>query len=262
MKVDFDEILDFFFWGLEVFTRRDCGLILVGLRQCQSQQQAEWMLARLRQRRLIRSEGRGRSARILLTAEGATKVQHFDPVSQWNKPWDGKWRLLAYDLPEQRRAERSALSHALRQRKIGLLQWSLWVWPHDLEPILSELLPREVGPRSLCGFVCDRLYLCEKEAVVAAAWDFHGVDQAHQRHLDAAPRLIVSLKSAKDLRQVSALARLEREAYSKAFADDPLLPRALWPAGYRGTAVFDTHVRFRSLLQARARELAAAPMSR
>ena len=110
-------------------------------------------------------------------------------------------------------------------------------------------------PECFCGFEASRLFLCRHPEVVASAWDFAEIGRDHDRYLK---HLVVSPAAATragDLAAVSRLARVEREAYAEAFGGDPLLPRALWPTGYKGEAVVTRHQQFLAALQARVRSL-------
>ena len=256
MKANFDDVLDFFFWGLEVFSRRDCGLILAGLRQCESDWQASQLLRRMERRRLIQREGRGAKASFAVTATGAKRVAVVDPRSRWNAGWDGKGCLFTYDLPEQRRSERFQLWRALHAHKLGLLQRSVWVWPHAVEPILEGILQATGIPECFCGFDCDRLFLCSDAELVAAAWDFRTIHENQRAYVESASQFIASLKAARDLQQVACVVASEREAYQNAFALDPLLPRRLWPDPYEGPKVEQHHGKFQARLRCRVQALA------
>jgi phenylacetic acid degradation operon negative regulatory protein len=257
MKIDYEKVLDFFFWGLEVFSRRDCGLILAGYRICDSEKRANQMLSRLRQQHWIEQQGRGATARFRITGAGRRVATALSPDQHWNKPWDGNWRVFSYDLPELRRTDRVVLWRELRARKLGLLQRSVWVWPHDVEALLMEVVEAHGIPECFCGFESHRLFLCADSEVVTSAWDFEEIARRHESYLDRLVARLDSVRAAKDLPAVARTARAERDAYDYAFSLDPLLPRRLWPKSYKGPVVEQRHQRFRADLRARAAELAS-----
>ncbi len=53
-----------------------------------------------------------------------------------SKPWDKKWRLISYDIPEYKKNARRALSTKFRKLKLFQLQKSLWVSAY---PCLEEM---------------------------------------------------------------------------------------------------------------------------
>jgi len=56
-----------------------------------------------------------------------------------NKKWDGKWRVLIFDIPESRRFDRDNIRHALVSIGFMRLQDSVWVYPYSCENIISLL---------------------------------------------------------------------------------------------------------------------------
>jgi len=254
-RLNIERALAYLMWGVETLSRRDCGLILAGARVCSSEQRLAYLLARLEQRRLIERSGRGAQARFTITAEGRKRIAVTDPTRHWNEPWDGKWRVFNYDLPETRRTERILLWRALRDRKLGLLQRSMWVWPHDVEPMLCEIIQAQGIPECFCGFRSEALFLCSDAEVVNVAWDWEEIRRRHQTYQQHLSANVDSLKRASDLPVLARVARIERDAYQYAFSLDPLLPRSLWPSPYAGPRMEARHQEFLAVLSRRAREL-------
>jgi phenylacetic acid degradation operon negative regulatory protein len=101
-------------------------------------------LSRLRRRGLLASSKTGRRtyygltrrARLVL-AEGRDRIMAFGTRSE---PWDGRWTVAAFSVPEAQRA----LRHVLRTRLLWLgfapLYDGMWVSPHDsVGPALEVL---------------------------------------------------------------------------------------------------------------------------
>lgn len=252
----YEHVLDVFLWGLDAISRPDCRLILAGLRYYEPEANAHTCLAELVRRRWIRREGRGANARFRVTPQGAEQRKPFDPVAQWDAAWDNQWRFFTYDIPEKRRGERIVLLRALRARKFGLLQRSVWVWPHPAEPILKEILKATGIPECFCGVVSHELFLCTDRELVGAAWNFEHIGEHHHAYLDDLPGMRNALRSAQDLKQLARAASSEQQAYERAFSADPLLPRPLWPKAYTGLTVQRQHVAFLSELRHRLQSVA------
>jgi DNA-binding transcriptional regulator PaaX len=256
VRVDYEAVLDFLLWGLEVFSRRDCGLILAGLRVCDSERRANQLLDRLHRRRFIERRGKGAAAKFRITAEGRQRAGLISPAREWGTPWDGKWRAFVYDLPETRSKDRVLLWRALRQRKFGLLQRSVWVWPREAEPLLMEIVNAQGIPECFCGLETGRLFLCSDAEVVATAWDWEEIGRRHETYIKHGIANSRSVRSVPNLNNLAHVARVEFDAYRYAFSMDPLLPRELWPKHYAGQAVEERHQRFRTALRRRLQELA------
>jgi phenylacetic acid degradation operon negative regulatory protein len=258
VKPNYAVVLDLFCWGVDVLSGRDCGLILAGMRVCPGQQRASELLGRLERLRLVQRMGRGTKARFQITAKGRHRAAPADPTQSWDRPWDGKWRVITYDLPEQRRKDRIRLWQALRDRKLGLLQRSVWIWPQPVNSILQEVIAAQGIPECFCGFEAGQLFLCTNAEVVATAWNFEEITRRQRIHLDHVVANPDGIRNAGELSTLAHLARLEWHAYKDAFSLDPLLPRQLCPRNYRGFAVQKRHLEFRDALRRRLQELCSS----
>jgi len=57
-----------------------------------------------------------------------------------NKKWDGKWRIIIFDIPEMSRRDRDFLRRELKWIGFIELQKSVWIFPYDMEKELVALL--------------------------------------------------------------------------------------------------------------------------
>jgi phenylacetic acid degradation operon negative regulatory protein len=158
-----------------------------------------------------------------------------DPLACWDHAWDGQWRLVVFDVPVDQEKVRKHLRRFLRSRGFGCLQNSVWITPHSVgkERELLAGSRLDVGSMILlqarpCGGETDG-------EIVAGAWEFSRINAAYQRYLQIVTRCpgtpLSNLAAAKAFNHWAAA---ERTAWLDAVAQDPLLPRALWPEGYQG----------------------------
>lgn len=54
--------------------------------------------------------------------------------------WDGKWRLVFFDVPESRRAVRDYVRNILKRLGFKEFQRSTWMHPHKLPGFLAKML--------------------------------------------------------------------------------------------------------------------------
>lgn len=77
-----------------------------------------------------------------LTAEGEKKLRQFQfqgyKLTQ-PKRWDGKWRVIIFDIAEKRRAVRDRIRTLFVTAGFYRLQDSVWVYPYDCEDIIGLL---------------------------------------------------------------------------------------------------------------------------
>ena len=158
-----------------------------------------------------------------------------DPSSRWDRRWDGKWRLVLFDVPESRSVERNKIRRYLQQRGFGYLQNSVWISP---DAVLEERRLHAGGPVDPASLLLLEARPCAGESdadLVAAAWNFEAINRnyvIYQEVLERFPRLRMDGGTAATA--LHRWLREERAAWEIAVAYDPLLPRELWPAGYEG----------------------------
>lgn len=54
--------------------------------------------------------------------------------------WDGKWRIVLFDVPESKRPIRDYIRNVLKRQGFKEFQRSMWVWPYKLPAFLTKLL--------------------------------------------------------------------------------------------------------------------------
>ncbi len=79
---------------------------------------------------------------IFLTEKGKKKAitYNLDKIEIEKKNWDGKWRIVVFDIPERKRKGRDALRDKIK--KIGFLelQKSVWVCPYDCKDQIDYIV--------------------------------------------------------------------------------------------------------------------------
>src|SRR3990170_3907407 len=97
------------------------------------QQKTTRTLRRLEKKRLVKIREKNGKHTIELTKEGKQKFQNIQIEDlQIVKPphWDGKWRIVIFDIPEEAlRSARGILRAKLKEWDFYPLQKSVWVCP-------------------------------------------------------------------------------------------------------------------------------------
>lgn len=87
-------------------------------------------------------DGEGRLYR--LTAKGQYEilrlrfVEHM--VEQKEQKWDRKWRIMIFDILEEKRKYRDFMRRLLKSNGFRMWQFSVWVTKYNPEPALRDLL--------------------------------------------------------------------------------------------------------------------------
>jgi phenylacetic acid degradation operon negative regulatory protein len=56
------------------------------------------------------------------------------------KEWDGRWRVVLFDVPESKRPIRDYIRGVLKRYGFKEFQRSMWIYPYKLPPFISKLL--------------------------------------------------------------------------------------------------------------------------
>src|SRR3990167_4696182 len=77
-----------------------------------------------------------------LTKEGKKKVHSLKLDSDTtlvNTSWDGFWRIILLDLPENRKSERESLRYLLKKAGFACLKNSAWISPFPFEHLFMNI---------------------------------------------------------------------------------------------------------------------------
>ena len=92
------------------------------------------LTSRLKNRGLIKSRIKNRKLIITLTKKGKQRVLDYDIDSielKKHKKWDGRWRIVLFDIPESEKAARDALRCKFKFLGMHQLQKSAFVYPYN-----------------------------------------------------------------------------------------------------------------------------------
>jgi len=72
---------------------------------------------------------------LVLTKKGKLKAftYHFQKMKTQKGNWDGKWRIVAFDIPEKIKQGRETLREKLKKLGFRELQKSVFVFPYECE---------------------------------------------------------------------------------------------------------------------------------
>ncbi|HYT60257.1 MAG TPA: hypothetical protein VEL06_08805 [Haliangiales bacterium] len=194
-------------------------------------------VARLERRQLVERDTAAPNDRVYrLTAPGRLQaIGGRDPQARWSREWDGRWRLVLFDVPTTRNSQRTWLRRYLRQNGFGYLQNSAWITPDPLEEERRILVGGKINVESLI-LLDARPCAGESDAeIVAGAWDFDRINRRYARHLKTlGERPDGLLRNEAAARALLRWAAVERNAWLDAVRNDPLLPERILPSEYLG----------------------------
>ncbi len=99
-------------------------------------------VTRLKDRGLIEFQTKNGKTFVKLTAKGEEEILKYqlqEITIKKPKKWDGKWRVIIFDIAEQKRGIRDRLRQELINLGFLKLQDSVWVYPYDCEEVIIML---------------------------------------------------------------------------------------------------------------------------
>jgi len=79
---------------------------------------------------------------ISLTEKGRLRALNisFKRFSERKEKWDGKWRMIVFDIPNQYKKGRDALRYRMKNGGFYMLQDSVFLYPYDCEKEIKALV--------------------------------------------------------------------------------------------------------------------------
>lgn len=95
----------------------------------------------MKQRGLINYNPHDYEHGITLTKAGKDYLKRKGDEITIKKPvsWDKKWRLVFFDIPEEKKTKRQAFTNKLRQLDFQTLQYSIWIHPFPCKQIVEVI---------------------------------------------------------------------------------------------------------------------------
>ena len=95
-----------------------------------------------KQKFIKKKENYDGSVLVSLTEKGMLRALNiiFKRLENRKEEWDGKWRMFAFDIPEECRKGRNALRYRFRSAGFYELQKSLFVYPYDCQKEVMALV--------------------------------------------------------------------------------------------------------------------------
>ena len=94
----------------------------------------------LQKREYIREEIKNKNKRIIITSRGKVEILRSKILQKKKEKWDGKWRIVIFDISEKQRRGRNLIRRELKWLGFKELQKSVWIFPYDVELELKDLI--------------------------------------------------------------------------------------------------------------------------
>lgn len=161
---------------------------------------------------------------LRLAGKGKQTLVRDFPLFTWqNQRWDGKWRIVFYDIPEEMRKTRLRLQQQLMDLGFGKIQESVYLSPYDVAEDLREFVESENLEDYVFISVIKKLLAGNEKVLVGKVW-----------HLEQTNEDYLSLSERFDKNE--PIGELFAE-YEDILRRDPCLPKELLPDNWMGIKV-------------------------
>jgi len=97
---------------------------------------------------------------IVLSKEGVKKALTFDLENikiEKPKKWDGKWRMIMFDIPEKKRNVRDALRHNIQNLGLYEYQKSVFIYPYNCRDEIEYIVELHKAKKYVRFVVADEI---------------------------------------------------------------------------------------------------------
>lgn len=159
-------------------------------------------------------------------------------VLEKGKRWDGKWRLVSFDIPEEEHRARRKLRQSLKKLGFGRMHRSVWISPHNVLGKVEELPAFQRYREYIWAF---EGYLREDRRfreLIHKTWpQLNRMNKEHERFIlkwEERVRKILKNKRLREPAINNAFKHLARIEFKRILYSDPKLPQRFLPEDWRG----------------------------
>lgn len=187
---------------------------------------------------------------IRVTSQGEKRVQRDFPILHLQKKsWDGKWRMIMFDIQELERRKREDLRRKLKELGFGMLQESVFITPHDIIKDFSEYVDNIGLHDSVYVLEVSHIVVGKQRELARKVWRldemnekylkiFRKAKEIENNHLTASSGRIKQLNGEDRVKRDKAekdkrIMRIKK-IYLSTLLNDPFLPKELLPEDWWG----------------------------
>ncbi|WP_307272624.1 phenylacetic acid degradation operon negative regulatory protein PaaX [Peribacillus sp. V2I11] len=189
----------------------------------------------------IQSEKQGNKSYYFLTDRGVQRMDEAANRIYKMKPneWDGKWRILMYTIPEDKRQLRDDFRKELLWSGFGSFSSGCWISPNDLEKQINRLIEKYDINEYVDFFISEYKGPKENQSLVEKSWHLEVIENKYEEFIEKYSKQFIVHQSIISRGEMSdADCFVERtnlvHEYRKFLFIDPGLPKELLPSKWNG----------------------------
>jgi phenylacetic acid degradation operon negative regulatory protein len=206
-----------------------------------NEQSVRVAVSRMMKQGWIDSEKKGNKSYYFLTLRGETRMEEAAVriFKLMPNDWDGKWRMLMYTIPEEKRQIRDELRKELLWSGFGSFSNGCWISPNNLEKEVNLLIEKYEIQSYVDFFVSSYKGPQADKSLVEKSWPLQEIEGKYQEFITTYSKQFIVHQSMMNKGQMTdAECFVERtnlvHEYRKFLFTDPGLPRELLPDIWNG----------------------------
>ena len=157
-------------------------------------------------------------------------------------PWDGKYRIISYEIPENKRSLRDSLRREISGWGLGPWHRSFWLTPHPVGEAMKQLVTGTPWDQYIQMFEGIPI-IGEPSILIEKVWQISKLEGEYKKLF----RTWHELLSQENLSKEEKLGKIVN-AYIDILKTDPGLPKELVGEKWIGKDAFDIFSEMRSIL--------------
>lgn len=182
--------------------------------------QTRGVLAKLKNYGWTAKKNNADEASYIITEKGEKEFDRvLKPLKETGK-WDGRWRLVIFNVPETKRDIRDRIRRGLSKLGMGILQPSVWISPKDIKNEIENLRKRLNLTNTLKYFEVTRNNSLDK-TIIEKSWNLPGLEDDYKKFNFNAERILKNIDKDPNPRFT---AKKQIFQYALILQQDPILP--------------------------------------
>jgi phenylacetic acid degradation operon negative regulatory protein len=155
--------------------------------------------------------------------------------------WDGRWRIISYEIPESKREIRDRLRREMQGWGLGPWHRSFWLTPHPIIENLRQLVSGKEEERYIQAFEASHVF-GDRETLIEKVWEKTKLDKSYRELFKKWHEILSS--SEEKLQKIKKII----ENYLGVLRIDPGLPQELIGKSWIGFEGWNIYKEIRSIL--------------
>ncbi len=177
-----------------------------------------------------------------LTEKGLNSLNLTFPYFRFlNDKWDGKWRIISYEIPESKRDLRDRLRREMQGWGLGPWHRSFWLTPHPILNNLRDLVFGREEEKYIQSFESSHVF-GDRNVLIEKVWGKSDLDKRYRETFKKWHDIL-----SKEGDKIAKFCQIV-ESYIEILRQDPGLPRELTGDKWIGFEAFDIFKEIRSIL--------------